>query len=162
LIRIKVPGHERPKLDSMATQDVHIVCPICAGINRIPADRPAAEARCGRCHSPLFSGHPASADAVQFEKQITRSDVPVVVDFWADWCGPCHAMAPIYEQVAQELEPRFRFLKLDTEAEPGIAARYNIRGIPTLMVFKGGKVLGQRAGVQDRNSLKGWLAQYTG
>lgn len=142
------------------SNDIHIVCPECGSTNRVPAARDAREARCGKCSEALFSGHPAQADAAQFEKQIARSDVPVVVDFWANWCGPCHAMAPIYEQVAYELEPRFRFLKLDTEAEPAIAGRYNIRGIPTLMVFKGGKVLGQRAGVQDRNSLKAWLAQY--
>lgn len=141
---------------------MHIVCPNCGGTNRVPTGKDAREAKCGRCGEALFSGHPALANAAQFEKQITRSDVPVVVDFWADWCGPCHAMAPIYEQVAHELEPQFRFLKLDTEAEPGIASRYNIRGIPTLMVFKGGKVLAQRAGVQDRNSLKSWLAQYGG
>ncbi|MHB1104618.1 MAG: thioredoxin TrxC [Devosia sp.] len=140
----------------------HIVCPNCGGTNRVPAGKDAREAKCGRCGQALFSGRPAAANAMQFDKQISRSDVPVVVDFWADWCGPCHAMAPIYEQVAQELEPRFRFLKLDTEAEPGIAARYNIRGIPTLMVFKGGKVLAQRAGVVDRNSLKGWLAPHAG
>lgn len=144
----------------MSETDKHIVCPNCGGTNRVPPGKDALEAKCGRCGTALFSGHPASANAAQFDKQIARSDVPVVVDFWADWCGPCHAMAPIYEQVTQELEPRFRFLKLDTEAEPGIAARYNIRGIPTLMVFKGGKVLAQRAGVQDRNSLKAWLAQY--
>ncbi|MDP1730221.1 MAG: thioredoxin TrxC [Devosia sp.] len=144
----------------MSETNIHIVCPNCAGTNRIAAGKPVAEAKCGRCGEALFSGHPALASAAQFDKQVGRSDVPVVVDFWADWCGPCHAMAPIYEQVAQELEPRFRFLKLDTEAEPGIAARYNIRGIPTLMVFKGGKVLAQRAGVQDRQSLKAWLAPF--
>jgi thioredoxin 2 len=144
----------------MAGQSRHIVCPNCGGTNRVPADKDAREAKCGRCHSQLFSGHPSGANATQFDRQISRSEVPVVVDFWADWCGPCHAMAPIYDQVAQELEPRFRFLKLDTEAEPGIAARYDIRGIPTLMVFKGGKVLGQRAGVQDRNGLKSWLAGF--
>ena len=126
----------------------------------MPAGKDARAAKCGRCGEALFAGHPSGADAAQFDKQITKSDVPVVVDFWADWCGPCHAMAPIYEQVAQELEPKFRFLKLDTEAEPGIAGRYNIRGIPTLMVFKNGKVLAQRAGVQDRNSLKAWLAPF--
>src|SRR5690606_40890648 len=100
--------------------------------------------------------------AATFDKQITRSDVPVVVDFWADWCGPCHAMAPIYAQVTTELEPTFRFLKLDTEAEPAIAARYNIRGIPTLIVFKHDQVLAQRAGVVDAATLKAWLAPFAG
>ncbi len=142
------------------SNDVHIVCPNCAGTNRVPAGRSARAAKCGRCGEALFTGHPVPADAARFDKQITRSDVPVVVDFWADWCGPCHAMAPIYEQVADELEPRFRFLKLDTEAEPAIAGRYNIRGIPTLIVFRHGKVLAQRAGVQDRNGLKAWLAPF--
>lgn len=144
----------------MNGSDMHIVCPHCGGTNRVPAGRDARAAKCGRCGEALFSGHPASADGALFDKQISKSDVPVVVDFWADWCGPCHAMAPIYEQVTKELEPRFRFLKLDTEAEPAIASRYNIRGIPTLMVFKGGKVLAQRAGVQDRQSLRSWLAPF--
>jgi thioredoxin 2 len=146
----------------MAATGRHIVCCNCGGINRVPEARDARAAKCGRCGEPLFTGHPAPVEAAQFDKQISRSDVPVVVDFWADWCGPCHAMAPVYEQVAQELEPRMRFLKLDTEAEPGIAGRYNIRGIPTLIVFKHGKVLAQRAGASDRQSLKAWLAPYAG
>ena len=149
-------------METMSEAGTHIVCANRGGTNRVPAGKDARDAKCGRCGTALFSGHPASADAAQFDKQIARSDVPVVVDFWADWCGPCHAMAPICEQVTADLEPRFRFLKLDTEAEPGIAARYNIRGIPTLMVFKGGKVLAQRAGVVDRQSLKGWLAGFAG
>src|SRR5688572_25153771 len=111
----------------------HIVCPACSGTNRVPRDKNPRAAKCGRCGAALFGGQPTSADARQFDKQIASSDVPVVVDFWADWCGPCHAMAPIYAKTAQELEPDFRFLKLDTEAEPGIAGRYNIRGIPTIM-----------------------------
>lgn len=140
----------------------HIVCPSCGGTNRVPAGRDARQAKCGRCGKALFSGQPTAADAAQFDKQISRSDIPVVVDFWADWCGPCHAMAPIYEQVAGELEPAFRFLKLDTEAEPGIAGRHNIRGIPTLIVFRHGKVLAQRAGVVDATTLKSWLAPFAG
>ena len=140
----------------------HIICPNCGGTNRVPAGRDARQAKCGRCGTALFSGEPVAAAAATFDKQITRSDVPVVVDFWADWCGPCHAMAPIYAQVTTELEPNFRFLKLDTEAEPAIAARYNIRGIPTLIVFKHGQVLAQRAGVVDATTLKAWLAPFAG
>jgi thioredoxin 2 len=137
----------------------HIVCASCGSTNRVPEGRDARAAKCGRCGQMLFTGHPANVDASVFDKQTTNSDVPVVVDFWADWCGPCHAMAPIYERVAGELEPQFRFLKLDTEAEPAIAARYNIRGIPTIMVFHKGRVLAQRAGVVDAANLKGWLKQ---
>ena len=140
----------------------HIICPSCGGTNRVPADRDARQAKCGRCGTALFSGAPTAAAAATFDKQISRSDVPVVVDFWADWCGPCHAMAPIYAQVTSQLEPDFRFLKLDTEAEPAIAGRYNIRGIPTLMVFKHGQVLAQRAGVVDATTLKAWLKPFAG
>jgi thioredoxin 2 len=146
----------------MSEASRHIICPNCGGTNRVPVGRDARRGKCGRCGRALFSGEPAAADAALFDKQVSRSDVPVVVDFWADWCGPCHAMAPIYAQVAAQLEPDFRFLKLDTEAEPGIAGRYNIRGIPTLIVFRHGKVLAQRAGVVDATTLKGWLAPFAG
>lgn len=138
----------------------HVVCPSCGGINRVAEGKPLAEARCGKCHEALFEGAPSAVDAAQFDRQITRSDVPVVVDFWADWCGPCHAMAPSFEAAARALEPRVRFLKLDTEAHPQIAARYNIRGIPNLIIFKHGEIVAQRAGAMDARSLAGWLSQY--
>ena len=134
----------------MESQARHIVCPSCGSVNRVPAEKDARAAKCGKCHARLF------------DRQIEKSDIPVVVDFWAEWCGPCHVMAPIYEQVARELEPRLRFLKLDTEAQPAIAARYNIRGIPTIMVFKHGNVLGQRAGVMERSALRSWLEPLAG
>jgi thioredoxin 2 len=135
-----------------------VVCPHCGGVNRIPDGKPAAEANCGTCHQALFTGHPTAASTEAFDKHVRRNDIPVVVDFWAAWCGPCRAMAPVYEQVAAEVEPAMRFLKVDADSEQGLAQRYNIRGIPTLMVFRGGKPVAQRAGAVDAASLKAWLA----
>ncbi|WP_421758805.1 thioredoxin TrxC [Devosia sp.] len=146
----------------MADGDTHIVCPSCGGTNRIGAGKALIAAKCGKCHEPLFEGQPAAVDAAAFDKQIGRSDIPVVVDFWADWCGPCHAMAPSFEAAARDLEPKMRFLKLDTEAEPAIAGRYNIRGIPNLIVFKHGKILAQQAGAMNASALKAWLAPFAG
>jgi thioredoxin 2 len=136
-----------------------IVCPHCTAINRVPADRPAARARCGACHAPLFTGKPVEASAQSFDTHIRRNDIPVVADFWAAWCGPCRAMAPAFERAASELEPDVRFLKVDTEAEQGLAAQYNIRSIPTLMLFRGGKLVAQRAGASDAASLQAWIRQ---
>ena len=137
----------------------HIVCPQCAAVNRVPASKDAATGKCGRCHKPLFTRHAIPATAETLPKHIQQNDIPVVVDFWAEWCGPCKMMAPVYERVAAELEPQFRFLKVDTEAEPALAAQYNIRSIPTLMVFKNGAIAAQRAGASDANSLRSWLQQ---
>ncbi len=145
----------------MSADSSHFVCPHCVAVNRVPAVRPAREAKCGVCHKPLFSGHPSAATTETFARHIGRNDIPVVVDFWAEWCGPCKMMAPVYERVAAELEPAMRFLKVDTEAEPELAARYGIRGIPTLMVFRGGKLVAQRAGAMDAASLRAWLTQAT-
>jgi len=144
----------------MSAEAPHIVCPDCDAVNRIPAGKNASAAKCGRCHRPLFTGKPASAATKNFAKQIRANDIPVVVDFWAEWCGPCKAMAPIFEQVAAEFEPRIRFLKVDTEAESALAAQYNIRSIPTLMLFRKGAVVAQRAGASDAQSLRNWLRQH--
>jgi thioredoxin 2 len=136
-----------------------IVCPHCTAINRIPVDRPAETAKCGACHDPLFNGKPAAASAQSFATHLRRNDIPVVADFWAEWCGPCKMMAPAYERVAAELEPHVRFLKIDTEAEQQLAAQYNIRSIPTLMLFRAGKIVAQRAGALDATSLRAWIEQ---
>ncbi|MEX0853700.1 MAG: thioredoxin TrxC [Bauldia sp.] len=137
----------------------HIVCPHCDAVNRILAGKPAAAARCGVCHKPLFSGHPTPVSEKSFDKHVGRNDIPVVVDFWAEWCGPCKAMAPVYERLAGEIEPEMRFLKLDTDRESDLAARYGIRGIPTLIVFRAGKVAARRSGAMDAGTLRSWLAE---
>jgi thioredoxin 2 len=137
-----------------------IVCPHCTAINRTPADRPAEKAKCGACHNRLFSGKPVAASAQAFATHLQRNDIPVVADFWAEWCGPCKAMAPAYDRVAAELEPHVRFLKVDTEAEQQLAAQYNIRSIPTLMLFRNGTVVAQRAGASDAASLRAWIQQH--
>ena len=137
-----------------------IVCPHCTAINRTPADRPVEKAKCGACHNPLFGGKPVAASAQSFATHLQRNDIPVVADFWAEWCGPCKMMAPAYDRVAAELEPHVRFLKVDTEAEQQLAAQYNIRSIPTLMLFRNGKVVAQRAGASDAASLREWIQQH--
>jgi thioredoxin 2 len=136
-----------------------IVCPHCAAINRVPDDKPAGKGRCGACHGALFSGKPADVTAESFAIHVTRNDIPVVADFWAEWCGPCKVMAPAFERVAAELEPEVRFLKVDTEAEQQLAQHYNIRSIPTVMLFRNGQVVAQRAGASDARSLRDWISQ---
>ena len=136
------------------SESFNVVCPHCDAVNRIAAGRPAAEAKCGACKKLLFSGEPIALTAANFDKHLERNDIPVVVDFWAPWCGPCRAMAPIFERAAKELEPRVRFAKVNVDEEPSIAGRYGIRGIPTLIVFDHGKVAKQQAGLVDIEFLR--------
>src|ERR1700720_2992909 len=132
-------------------------CGHCDSVVGLPSDRLNDAPRCPKCHSPLFEGKPVELTAANFDKHIGRSDVPLVVDFWAPWCGPCIAMAPFYEATARQLEPKLRFAKLNTEEHPAPAAKFNIRSIPTMFVFLGGRDIGRQIGAMDGASLTRWL-----
>ena len=134
----------------------HIVCPHCDAVNRVPEDKLNDTPACGKCKQPLFTAHPIELNANNFAAHIARSDIPVLVDFWAPWCGPCKMMASAYAQAAQRLEPNMRVVKLDTEQAQQIAAQYNIRSIPTLALFKGGKEVARQAGAMDVNGIVAW------
>jgi thioredoxin 2 len=139
------------------SESVHVVCPHCAGVNRLPGDKLADRPRCGRCHRGLFAGHPVGLDASTFDAHVTRSDLPVIVDFWAPWCAPCRAMAPAFEQAAAILEPQVRLAKLNTEDVPDVAGRYGIRGIPTLIAFRQGREAGRQSGAMALPILIAWI-----
>jgi thioredoxin 2 len=141
------------------SQPVHVVCPHCVTTNRVPDTRLTEQPICGHCRKPLFNRHPLTLTGANFDRHLKVDDLPLVVDFWAPWCGPCRAMAPAFEQAAAQLEPHFRLGKLNTDDEVEIAGRYGIRSIPTLIVFKLGREVARQAGAMPAAGMMQWIRQ---
>jgi len=137
---------------------IQVACPACLAPNRVPAARIAEDPKCGKCGAALLDGAPAELNEDQFEPFVQRTELPVLVDFWAPWCGPCRAMAPHFERAAQQLKDRVRLVKVNTEDAPGLAARYNIRAIPTLVLFRNGVEQKRMSGALDAGALERWAA----
>jgi thioredoxin 2 len=144
------------------SETLNIVCPHCQAVNRVPGARLSEQPHCGKCHQFLFTGHPVVLTTATFAKHIERSDIPVLVDFWAPWCGPCRMMAPQFEQAARLLEPHVRVAKVDTEAEPALAAQFGIRSIPTLALFRGGREVARQAGAMGAQDIVRWVRAHLG
>ncbi len=143
----------------MTADSTHVVCPDCATVNRVPTQRLGDAPKCARCKHALFGGHPATLTEATFDTHVSRSDLPVVVDFWAAWCGPCQAMAPAFAAVAGRLEPHVRLAKLNVDEAQTIASRLRIQSIPTLCIFRGGKEVARRSGATTEQGLVNWIEQ---
>jgi len=138
------------------TESLHIVCPDCSAVNRIPTDKLIKRPKCGKCHVLLFTAHPVELTAKTFQKHISRNDIPLLVDFWAPWCGPCKMMAPAFEKAAAQMEPKIRFAKVNTEIEQALGSQFGIRSIPTLALFNNGQEVNRQSGAMGVQDIVSW------
>lgn len=139
------------------SESLHLVCPHCQAVNRVPITRLSQQPNCGKCHQPIFSGTPIELTAATFQNQIKNNGIPVLVDFWTPWCGPCKSMAPAFVQAAGILEPRVRLGKVNTDVEQGLGNQYGIRSIPTLVLFNGGKEVARQSGAMGFQDIVRWV-----
>jgi thioredoxin 2 len=139
---------------------LHVICPACDTTNRVPRDKLAAGGKCGKCGQPLFAGRPLPLDGRRFDRHARDGDIPLLIDFWAAWCKPCRIMAPIFEQAAAQLEPLVRLAKVDTEADPDLAARFAVRSIPSLVLCRHGQEIARTAGAMPLAPLLAWVRQH--
>jgi thioredoxin 2 len=142
-----------------AAQMLVVACPTDASLNRVPRAKLDRKPKCGRCHNPLFQGKAVELNAANFDSHALKSDVPIVIDFWAEWCGPCRMMTPNFEMAVPRLEPRVRLGKLDTEAQPAIAQRYGIRSIPSMVMIRKGREVARTSGAMPTSAIVDWVEQ---
>ena len=137
-----------------------VMCPSCSGLNNVPEAKLTDNPKCGKCKNPIYTAQPINMTGMQLTRAIEKTDELLVVDFWATWCGPCQQFAPTFKQVAAQLEPKARFIKIETEAEQAISAKYSIRSIPTLAIFKNGKEIDRVSGALSTPDFRNWVNQY--